>query len=736
MTLRTKTAVLVGGTLAALIVALSVTFHAVFLDRFEKLQEQDALESAMRAIGALSDETARFGALTEDYAVWDETFEFMRTRSPRFLETGLPTTQQATARVNLVGLIDTGGALVLGVALDGEDAIMSLPAGAEKVLAARALSPHDGTGVQGILRLGERVLLVASHPILRSDESGPSRGTLVMARFLDARQLADLARYAHAALTVHRVDDPAAPEDVRRARSLLSRDRPTLAAPQGSSATTSFAMVEDVFGEPALIFRVDSPRRILREGRAGLAYLIGALLVVGVGFGAAALYLIQTLVLARLGRLSTEVGRIASDADFSARVSIPGDDELSRLAADVNGMLAALQASRHRLEESESKLRQSQKMEAVGRLAGGIAHDFNNLLGVIIGYAELLQPRVVGDSQQKRVEQILKAAERAASLTRQLLTFSRKQVLQPRMLDLNTVIREMEPMLQRLIGEHIELTTRLDGALGRVRADASQIEQVLMNLAVNARDAMPHHGALTIETATLAPEEAGEGGLRAEPYAVLTVTDSGVGMDVETLTHIFEPFFTTKGPGKGTGLGLATVYGIVEQSGGSIRVQSEPGRGAAFRICLPTVAADDAPAAAAPDNAPPPAAERGETILLVEDQDMLRGLARDTLLSCGYDVLEAIGSEEALELSEVYSGPIHLLVTDVVMPKLSGPELAAKLLPLRPAMQVLFVSGYPDDSLGHDGTLGEDVNFLQKPYAAARLSSRVRQVLDKKPAQA
>jgi signal transduction histidine kinase len=736
MTLRTKTAVLVGGTLTALIAALSVTFHAVFLDRFEKLQEQDALESAMRAISALSDETARLGSLTEDYAVWDETFEFMHNRSPRFLETGLPTTQQATARVNLVGLIDTGGALVLGAALDGENAIAPLPAGAEKVLAAPALRPHEGRGVQGILRLGELVLLVASHPILRSDESGPSRGTLVMARFLDAHQLADLARYAHAALTAHRVDDSAAPEDVRRARSLLSRDRPTLAAPQGSSATTSFAMVEDVFGEPALIFRVESPRRILREGRAGLAYLIGALLIVGVGFGATALYLIQTLVLARLGRLSTEVGRIAADADFSARVSIPGDDELSRLAADVNGMLAALEASRHRLEESESRLRQSQKMEAVGRLAGGIAHDFNNLLGVIIGYAELLQPRVVDDSQQKRVDQILKAAERAASLTRQLLTFSRKQVLQPRRLDLNVVIREMEPMLQRLIGEHIELTTRLDGALGRVRADASQIEQVLMNLAVNARDAMPHHGTLTIETSTLAPEGAREGGLRAEPYAVLTVTDSGVGMDAETLTHIFEPFFTTKGPGQGTGLGLATVYGIVEQSGGSIRVQSEPGCGASFRICLPTVAADDAPAAGAPDNAPPQAAEPGETILLVEDQDMLRCLARDTLVSCGYDVLEAVGSEEALELSEVHSGPIHLLVTDVVMPKLSGPELAAKLLPLRPAMQVLYISGYPDDSLGYRGTLGEDVNFLQKPYAAALLSSRVRQVLDKKPAQA
>jgi signal transduction histidine kinase len=733
MTLSTKTVVLLGGTLTALIVALSMTFHAVFLDRFETLQEQDAIESATRALGALADDTARLRALTEDYAVWDETFEFMRTRDMRFRETGLPTTQQAIARVSLVALIDLRGDLVFGTALDGEDAVAPLPAGAEKVLADPALRPQDSEGVHGVLRLGDHLLLVAAHPILRSDASGPQRGTLVLARFLEARQLDDLARYAHAALTAHRIDDPRLPEDVRWARSLLSSARRTLAAPQASNATASFALVDDVFGEPALIFRVESPRRILREGRAGLAYLIGALLVVGVGFGAVALYLIQSLVLARLGRLSAEVGRIAAAADFAARVAIPGDDELSRLAGDVNGMLAALEASRHRLEESESRLRQSQKMEAVGRLAGGVAHDFNNLLGVIIGYAELLAPRVDGESQQKRVQQILKAAERAASLTRQLLTFSRKQVLQPRVLDLNAVVREIEPMLQRLIGEHIELTTRLDGALGRVRADASQIEQVLMNLAVNARDAMPRHGTLAIETGNLSPEAALEDGLRAEAYAVLTVTDDGAGMDAQTLNRIFEPFFTTKGPGKGTGLGLATVYGIVEQSGGSIRVRSEPGRGAEFRICLPAVVSD-AVRVPAPDRAPPAPDQGGETILLVEDQDMLRGLARDTLTACGYDVLEAVGSEEALKLSEAYSGPIHLLVTDVLMPKLSGPELAAQLRPRRPDMQVLYVSGYTDDSLGHHGTLGEDVNFLQKPYPAALLCGKVREVLDKKPA--
>ncbi|HSE49394.1 MAG TPA: ATP-binding protein [Terriglobales bacterium] len=394
-----------------------------------------------------------------------------------------------------------------------------------------------------------------------------------------------------------------------------------------------------------------------------------------------------------------------------------------------NAMLVLSQdlTERQRLEE---QLRQSQKMEAVGTLAGGIAHDFNNLLTVIKGYSCLVLDRVKEDEQLAReVGQIEKAAEKAATLTRQLLAFSRRQVLQPRNINLNAIVASVDNMLRRVIGEHIEIVNRFAPDVGTVRADPSQIEQVILNLAVNARDAMPTGGRLTFTTSNVVIDEAFARehlGIRPGRCVLLEVSDTGHGMDAETQRHIFEPFFTTKELGRGTGLGLSTVYGIVKQSEGYIAVESSPGAGATFRIYLPRV---DQPVA---DGDPSESGTRRvgfETILLVEDEDVVRQLANRILVTSGYKVLLASRGDEAEKICIEYDGVIHLLITDVVMPGLSGHELVQKVAGKRPGMKVLYMSGYTDQAL--QGTdIKSGIAFLEKPFTPAALQRRVREVLE------
>jgi PAS domain S-box-containing protein len=384
---------------------------------------------------------------------------------------------------------------------------------------------------------------------------------------------------------------------------------------------------------------------------------------------------------------------------------------------------------RRRLEE---QLRQAQKMEAIGRLAGGVAHDFNNLLTIMTGRTELLLEKLApGDPLRRDLELVQKTAERAAGLTQRLLAFSRKQVLQPRVLDLNQAVLGLVPMLRRLIGEDIELTVETADEPSPVRADPGQVEQVVLNLAVNARDAMPNGGRLAIATTTVAPPQrsrSARGEPSGGPHVRLSVRDSGEGMDTETQAKIFEPFFTTKDTGKGTGLGLATVYGIVAQSGGHLEVVSEPGHGSEFRVYLPRVDApvDDGVAAAGGQ----PARGGTETILLVEDEEDVRTLARVLLQREGYTVVDAPDPHEALHLMERHAGPLDLLLTDVIMPRMSGRELADRLGALRPGLPVLFMSGYTDDAIGRHGVLEPSTAFLQKPFSPDALAHKVRAVLD------
>ncbi len=413
------------------------------------------------------------------------------------------------------------------------------------------------------------------------------------------------------------------------------------------------------------------------------------------------------------------------------------DTEIHGVPLTINGVCAGAYGiyqdirDRKRLEE---EMRFGQKMQAVGRLAGGIAHDFNNIMGVIQGYSEsLLESLKAGHAMRSSVEEIDKAARRAVVLTGQLLAFSRKQVLQPKVLDLNAILADMEKMLHRVIGEHIQLVTRPGSDLGWTKADPTQLEQVILNLVVNARDAMPNGGRLIIETAN-AEFDSDLGGEKAEPggeagsHVMLTVTDTGTGMDPQTLKNVFEPFFTTKEKGKGTGLGLATVYGIVKQSSGNIFVTSEIGQGTTFTIYLPRV---ERPVNNTDTRVSVKKAPHGtESVLLVEDEESLRGVVRKFLEKCGYVVLEAKDGQTAMRIATLFPGAIHALLTDVVMPGISGCELARTLSKHRPATKVLFMSGYAADANLPPEATDPKGHLIKKPFSRSALATKLREVLD------
>jgi signal transduction histidine kinase/ActR/RegA family two-component response regulator len=458
------------------------------------------------------------------------------------------------------------------------------------------------------------------------------------------------------------------------------------------------------------------------------AILLG-LGIVSIALGGVLVYLLSHTITKPLANLVAGV-RALSSGDFAYPLVAAGDDEVGEVTAAFANLRASLQRSQSEHKQLQERLHQAHKMEAIGRLAGGVAHDFNNLLTIIRGNSDILLDRADLDhKQRKNIDQIQKAAERAVGMTRQLLAFSRMQVLQPRILDLNTVLGEMNKMIPRLIGEHIEFAFQPAEPLAPVLADPTQIEQVILNLAVNARDAMPNGGQLILRTANVRMTESEafkRTPMKAGEYVLLSVSDTGHGMSAETKSKIFEPFFTTKEPGKGTGLGLATVYGVVKQSGGFIWVDSEPGAGARFDIYLPATRGRATEQAKTMID---PRPGGSGTILLVEDEPSVRELAREFLTSAGYEVIDAENGEAALEVAARHRGAINLLLTDIVMPRLGGAELGKRLRITRPQLRVVYMSGYAQYSESSEEPQITEASLLQKPFSRSSILEKVAEVL-------
>jgi signal transduction histidine kinase/CheY-like chemotaxis protein len=535
-------------------------------------------------------------------------------------------------------------------------------------------------------------------------------GDTLVASTLPAGQEAELEKEFRGG----RVNSPDAPQEISvgRERYLMT----TVRLPSESGTTISLSVLKSF----------DKATSFLRQ----LNRVLLGLGLVSVLAGGLSVLMLSGTFTRPLANLVAGV-RALERGDFSYPLEGSGGDEVAEVTSAFDRMRSSLQETQHEQRQLEERLRQAHKMEAVGRLAGGVAHDFNNLLTIIRGHCDLQLDRSSEDDIHRRnAEQIRKAADRAVGLTRQLLAFSRMQVLQPRVLDLNVVVADLGRMLPRLIGEHIEYHFVPGPKLAAVKADPGQIEQVIMNLAVNARDAMRGGGKLTVRTANIEMSESDA--LKRPPmspgsYVLLSVADTGHGMDEETLTHIFEPFFTTKEVGKGTGLGLATVYGVVKQSAGFIWVHSSPGNGAIFEIYLPQVVGKVAEAEA---EGKPSAVPGGcETILVVEDEAGVRELACEFLKVSGYTVLQAKDGQEALEVAERHSGTIHLVLTDMVMPRMSGGELAKRLKAIRPDLKIGFMSGYSEFPSHHGGKHPPQAFVLRKPFSLASLVAKVREVL-------
>ncbi len=856
--LRRKTLLIIGITMLGLVGGLFMLSRIVLMRGFAILEEDFAGRDIARASSALTNELSTLDQTTSEYGCWDFTSEFARGLRPSYIRTEFPAPTFQELKISFVLIFDTQGRKLFSKGFDlSHGGVIPVPAGLDDHLKPGSLLLNlkdTHSKVAGILDLPGGPALVDSRPILNSDSSGPIAGTMIMGHLLDAAEIQHLGDLTLMPVEAQTLSSAALSPDFRAAAAAIAKGAPNFIRPLDGQSLAAYEVLNDIYGRPALVVRVLLPRTIYEQGHTSLVQFLLLLIAAGFVFGAVTLYLLERFVISRIANLTESITQIGASGDLSARLDVPGQDELAFLGVAINGMLEDLEKSQTERHEGRARLavmiermpavlwttdkdlrytssmgagleslgmksggltgktlteyfqtndpqhpsvaahwralagesltyelqwqnrvfeshvrplrgtegeilgvigvalditdrkqladqlRQSQKLQAVGELAGGVAHDFNNLLMVVKGHAEMLLdrlPGVLADRQnpaRQNVEQIQQAAERAAALTRQLLAFSRKQVLQPRVLDLNEVVAGMIQMVSRVIGANIELAFLPGANLGRVKADPSQIEQVALNLVVNARDAMPDGGRLTIETSNVHLDRdfaTQHAVVDPGPYVMLTVTDNGCGMDAATQARIFEPFFTTKEQGRGTGLGLATVYGVVKQSGGYIWVYSEVGHGTTFKVYLPMV---QAPAEkTAPEKAVSGHEPGTETILFVEDEQSVRELVCEYLSARGYHVLEASDGLQALEMAAAHTGKIQLLITDVVMPKLSGRELAARLAATRPDLKVLYISGYTDDSVFRHGVLQGGMAFLQKPFNLKALAAKIREILERVP---
>lgn len=713
--------------LLALVVAIFLgglwTLRSYERRKFRQIGEERFRERLLSFETFLNYHGQSLETLVKDSTLWDQMVNAIGQENRAWLEENTGSGALDAFHANAIWIYRPDGSQLFtanNLSAEEAPALPISPEALQKIFAAHPLSYFFVKVPQGIMEVrGGSV-----HPSKDFARQTPAAGFLFAGRLWSQPELREMSLFTGNDLSLRSAGSQPAENssDEKNAQIVFSRTLKTW---------NSQPLAE-------LVIRNDSP--VIRELNRSSERLLLALVL----FSLVLLLLLATSLVRWVSRpLHRTMESLQRNDPAPLQALTTNSSEFGKLARTIeiffrqrDNLLREMEerrATEEALRKSEEELRHSQKMEAVGRLAGGIAHDFNNLLTAIIGYADLINARnSTDDVVRQQADLIHKAGEQAAGLTRQLLAFSRKQLLQPKVIDLNQLVVDMEKLLRRVIGERFELLTQPDAALGTVMADPSQIEQVILNLGVNARDAMPKGGRLVIRTNNVHLDQRAASqiatSLTAGDYVELSVADAGVGMDEATKARIFEPFFTTKGPGKGTGLGLATVYGIVRQTGGGISVESAEGKGSTFRIYFPL---ERAPADHLRSSTEPwEKAQTFETILVVEDEDIVRELVCDVLSEQGYSVLSAEDGVQALRLAEKFEGHIHLLLTDVIMPHMNGPELAEKLSALRPETKVLFVTGYSDNDIGHHGVLDPGIELLQKPFTPHSLSRKVRDVME------
>jgi signal transduction histidine kinase len=719
MKVQTKVTLLLVGIIAVFLSGLAVS--RVYDRARARRAAQDQLVLQERRLNAFVAKYAEpLETLSFYYSNWNQMLDAVGRKDRRWLESNLNDASLDGYRATVAWVFDATGALVYSVNFHHDEQMAPPISGDQlpKLFGSQPFAHFFTSYPDGLMELRGATIV----PSVDGKHETQARGYLLVGNLWNKAFQTDLQRYTGFQVSITPAEKPPDRRGDPQTGSV------TFGEPLNSWDGKPVAYLVAHAESPVVRELNDSNQRLLL-----ILFLFSMVLLLVMSLGLVR-WVNQPLrhIMESLSRNDLKpIERMAEErSEFGelARTIHRSFEQSERLIAEMKERRATEEA----LRKSEEELRHAQKMEAIGRLAGGVAHDFNNLLTAIIGYAELIAGRPKLNSQIKQnAELILKAGEQAATLTKQLLAFSRKQMMQPKVLDLNELIGDVEKLLRRVIGERYELITLRGAEHGRVRADPSQIEQVLLNLGVNARDAMPTGGRLTIRTANLQLDQrrTREIGTQIPPgdYVELSVTDSGCGMDEDTKSRIFEPFFTTKGPGKGTGLGLATVYGIVRQSGGAISVESEVGEGSTFRIYLPR---ETAPVDYTHSHqAPLEKSDNSETVLVVEDEEIVRELVCEVLEDQGYTVLCAANGAEALAMSRNYRGKIDLLVTDVIMPQMNGHELAIKLTEERPETKVLYVSGYSDNDIGDHGMLDPRYELLQKPFTPQTLARKIREVM-------
>jgi sensor domain CHASE-containing protein/nitrogen-specific signal transduction histidine kinase/CheY-like chemotaxis protein len=769
MTLRNKTLMMIGVTLAGLIVIQFVTSRIILLRGFRELEEKHVRQNIDQALRALSREIASIQTIAHDWAAWDDTYTFIADANDDYVKSNLVDETFTDMRLSLMLFIDTSGKAVFAKAFDvkNEEEMPVSQTIQEQLSDNSPLVHHESTdsSLAGIILNPEGAMLIVSEPIVTSEEEGPIRGTLIMARELDDSEIKHVAETTQLSLSIYRLDDPQIPSDVQVARSSLSDQTPIALYPLSAQSIAGYALIKDIYGKPILVLKVDIPREIYQKGEATISYFLLSLAVVGLVFAMVIILLLEKQVLSRVTRLGKTVTTIGLSSDLSMRVSMTGKDELSGLANEVNRMLEALQESeesirrahddlekqveertadltianerlkqqveeRERAEEEkkklQSQLQQAKKMEAIGTLAGGIAHDFNNLLMGIQGNVSLMQMDIDSSRFYERLKSIEKLVESGAILTSQLLGYARKGRYEVKPLDLNQLVKNTSETFRRTKKE-ITIHRKLADDLFAIEADSGQMEQVLLNLFVNAADAMPHGGDLILKTVNVTHEDMSSKLYKPKhgDYVLLTVTDTGTGMDKDTMERIFDPFFTTKEMGRGTGLGLASAYGIIKGHGGYIDVESVKEQGTTFSVYLPASGKRVQKVVKTAEEV----IGGTETVLLVDDEAVILEVGRDLLVAMGYRVLVARDGKEGVAVYKKNRDEIDIVILDIVMPHMGGGKAYDLLREINPDIKVLLASGFPIDGEATEILKRGCDGFIQKPFTIKELSQAIREIL-------